>query len=73
MSQFYSIDTAFSAERAMMYRKGDRIPLAKRDNFRPQLHPRPLLRQDELMSSGSQCVPMLPSNDHYKIVPYSHF
>jgi hypothetical protein len=48
VSQFYSIDTAFSADRAMMYRKRDCIPLAKRDNLRPRLHSRPLLRQDEL-------------------------
>jgi hypothetical protein len=32
----------------MMYGKCDRISLAKRDDFRPRLHPRPLLRQDEL-------------------------
>src|ERR1022692_2415429 len=32
----------------MMYGKRDSVPLAKRDDFRPRLHPRPLLRQDEL-------------------------
>jgi hypothetical protein len=32
----------------MMHRKRDRIPLAERHDFRPRLHPRPLLRQDKL-------------------------
>jgi hypothetical protein len=35
----------------MMYGERDRIPLAKRDDFRPRLHARPLLCQDELTAS----------------------
>lgn len=48
MPKINSVDTPGSPYRAVMHGKGHRISLAQWHNFRPGLHPRTLLGQNEL-------------------------
>jgi hypothetical protein len=50
MAQIHPIRSSRSLHWAMMHRKGNRVPLPKRNDLRPRLHTRTLLRQHKLSS-----------------------